>query len=94
MIVHHAFQIHPNDKEQVKRELRKLQAVVARHGGRNFRYYASMTSGSPNRLFIYEIDSFAHFDSLNADPEFRDVKLDALYSDATGTTWGEVSLAP
>jgi len=94
MIVHYAFQIHPNDKEHVKRELRKLESVIGRHGGRNLRYYASMTSGTPNRLFIYEIDSFAHFDTLNADPEFRAVKLDSFYSNATGTIWGEVSLAP
>ena len=93
MIVHHAFQIHPNDKEQAKQELRKLERVVGRHGGRNFRYYASMTSGTPNRLFIYEIDSFAHFDALNKDPEFRAVKLDSLYSDAHGTVWGEIPLS-
>jgi hypothetical protein len=92
MIVHYTFNIHPNDKEQVKRELRKLKAVVERHGGRNFRYYASMTSGTPNRMFIYEIDSFAHFDSLNEDSDFRGVALDSLYSGATGTNWGEVDL--
>lgn len=93
MIVHYMFQIHQKDKEQAKQELRRLEKVVGRHGGRNLRYYASMTSGTPNRLFIYEIDSFAHFDALNADPEFRDIKLDSLYTDAVGTTWGEVSLA-
>ena len=49
-------------------------------------------SSTPNRLFIYEIDSFAHFDALNRDPDFRGVKLDSLYSSATGTTWGEVTL--
>jgi len=86
------FQIHPHDKDQVKSEVRKLKAVVERHGGRNLRYYASMTSGTPNRLFIYEIDSFAHFDSLNADADFRAVKLDSLYTSATGTMWGDVAL--
>jgi quinol monooxygenase YgiN len=90
MIVHYTFHIHPNDKEQVKAELRKLKTVVERHGGRNLRYYASMTSGTPNRMFIYEIDSFAHFDSLNTDPDFRAVRLDSLYSNSTGAIWGEV----
>ncbi len=92
MIVHYTFHIHPKDKEQAKGELRKLRATVERHGGRNFRYYASMASGTPNRLFVYEIDSFAHFDSLNKDPEFRDIKLDSLYSLAVQTIWGEVVL--
>jgi len=92
VIVHHTFHIHPNDKEQAKAELRKVKAIIERHGGRNLRYYASMTSSTPNRLFIYEIDSFAHFDALNKDPDFRAVKLDSLYSNATGTTWGEVAL--
>ena len=92
MIVHHTFHIHPNDKEQAKAELRKVKAIIERHGGRNLRYYASMTSSTPNRLFIYEVDSFAHFDALNKDPDFRAVKLDSLYSNATGTTWGEVTL--
>ncbi len=92
MIVHHTFHIHPDHKEQVKAEVRKLKAVIERHGGRNLRYYASMTSGTPNRLFIYEIESFAHFDALNRDPEFRAIKLDSLYSHATGTIWGEVTV--
>jgi quinol monooxygenase YgiN len=92
MIVHYTFQIHPNDKDQVKAELRKLRTVVERHGGRNLRYYAATTSGTPNRLFIYEIDSFAHFDTLSQDPDFRAVKLDSLYSNATGTMWAEVPL--
>lgn len=92
MIVHHTFHIHPNDKEQAKAELRKVKAIIERHGGRNLRYYASMTSSTPNRLFIYEVDSFAHFDALNKDPDFRAVKLDSLYSNATGTIWGEVTL--
>lgn len=35
---------------------------------------------------------FAHFDTLNKDPEFRAVKLDSLYSGATGTVWGDVQL--
>ena len=92
MIVHYTFQIHPNDKEQVKAELRKLRTVIERHGGRNLRYYAATTSGTPNRLFIYEIDSFAHFDTLSKDPDFHAVKLDSLYSNATGTMWAEVPL--
>ncbi|HLW60915.1 MAG TPA: hypothetical protein VKV57_13475 [bacterium] len=92
MIVHYEFQIHPDHKERAKDELRKLKTIIAKHGGRNFKYYASMTSGTPNRLFIYEIDKLAHFDSLNDDPDFRNVKLDALYTDATGTTWAEVPL--
>ena len=92
MLVHYTFQIHPDHKEKVKEELRKLKAVVQRHGGKNLRYYASMTSGTPNRLFTYEIDSFAHFDRLNADPEFRAVKLDSLYSTATGVIWGDVEI--
>jgi len=91
MIVHYTFQIHPDHKQEVKDELRKLKSAIERHGGRNLRYYASMMSGTPNRLFIYEIDSFAHFDSLNKDPEFRAVKLDSLYSSGTGTIWGEVA---
>jgi quinol monooxygenase YgiN len=92
MIVHYMFHIHPDHKEHAKAELRKLKNVIQKHGGRNLKYYASMTSGTPNRLFIYEIDSFAHFDSLNKDPDFRAVKLDSLYSSATGTIWGEVAL--
>jgi quinol monooxygenase YgiN len=92
MIVHYTFHIHPDHKQEVKDELRKLKSAIEGHGGRNLRYYASMMSGTPNRLFIYEIDSFAHFDSLNKDPKFRAVKLDSLYSDSTGTIWGEVPL--
>jgi quinol monooxygenase YgiN len=92
MIVHYMFHIHPDHKETAKEELRKLKGVIQKHGGRNFKYYASTTSGTPNRLFIYEIDKLAHFDSLSADPAFRAVKLDSLYSSATGTTWAEVPL--
>lgn len=92
MIVHYMFHIHPDQKQQVKDELRALKAVIERHGGRNLRYFASMMSGTPNRLIIYEIESFAHFDALNKDPDFRAVKLDSLYSSATGTIWGEVSI--
>lgn len=92
MIVHYVFQIHPDHKERAKDELRRLKTVVQKHGGRNFKYYASMTSGTPNRLFTYEIDKLAHFDTLNTDPDFRAVKLDSLYTDATGTTWAEVPL--
>ena len=92
MIVHLTFHIHPDYKERAKEELRKLRSVVERHGGKNFRYYASTISGAPNRLFIYDIDSFAHFDALQKDPDFRAVKLDSLYSEATGTTWAEVPL--
>ena len=92
MIMHYAFHTHPDQKQQVKDELRKLESVVERHGGRNLRYYASMTSGAPNRLFVYEIESFAHFDALNKDPDSRAIKLDSLYSSATGTIWGEVSI--
>lgn len=87
MIVHYMFHIHPDHKEKVKEELRKLKVVIQKHGGGNFKYFASMTSGTPNRLFIYEIDKHAHFDSLHTDPEFRAVRLDSLYSSATGTTW-------
>lgn len=92
MLVQYTFHIHPDHKDRAKEELRKLRAVVQRHGGRNFRYFASMSSSTPNRLLVYEVDSFAHFDSLNADPEFRAVKLDSLYTNATGTSWGDVSL--
>ncbi|HEV2282294.1 MAG TPA: hypothetical protein VGX75_07880 [bacterium] len=92
MIVHLSFHIHPEQKERAKEELRKLRSVVERHGGKNFRYYASTISGTPNRLFIYDIESFAHFDTLSQDPDFRAVKLDSLYSDATGTLWAEVPL--
>ncbi|HET7379345.1 MAG TPA: hypothetical protein VFJ24_04815 [Gaiellales bacterium] len=92
MIVHLSFHIHPDKKEQAREELRKLRSVVERHGGKNFRYYASTISGTPNRLFIYDIESFAHFDTLSRDPEFRAVKLDSLYTDATGTMWAEVPL--
>ena len=92
MIVHLSFHIHPDQKERAREELRKLRSVVERHGGKNFRYFASTISGTPNRLFIYDIESFAHFDTLSKDPDFRAVKLDSLYSDATGTTWAEVAL--
>lgn len=92
MIVHLTFHIHPDYKERAKEELRKLRSIVERHGGKNFRYYASTISGTPNRLFIYDIESFAHFDTLQKDPDFRAVKLDSLYSGASGTTWAEVPL--
>jgi hypothetical protein len=92
MIVHFTFHIHPDHKEQAKQELRKLKTVVQKHGGRNFRYFASTTSGMPNRLFIYEIDKLGHFDSLSEDPDYRAVKLDSLYSQCTGTTWADVAL--
>jgi quinol monooxygenase YgiN len=92
VIVHLSFHIHPDKKEQVKEELRKLRSVVERHGGKNFRYYASTISGTPNRLFIYDVDSVAHWDTLSRDPDFRAVKLDSLYTDATGTMWAEVPL--
>ena len=92
MIVHCTFTIHPDHKARVRDELRRLKDVIQKHRGRNFKYYASMTSGTPNRLFVYEIDDFAHFDTLNADPDYRAVKLDSLYSSATGTVWGDVQL--
>jgi len=92
MIVQATFQIHPDNKEKAKVEMRKIKAVVQKHGGRNLRYFASMTSGTPNRMFTYEIDKFAHLDALNADPDYRAVKLDSLYSDATITMWGEVEI--
>ena len=80
------------ERRLVDMNVRKLKTVVQKHGGRNFKYYASMTSGTPNRLFMYEIDKLAHFDTLSTDPDFRAVKLDSLYTDATGTTWAEVPL--
>jgi len=92
MLVHYSFTVRPQDREQVKTQLRRLKAVVERHGGRHFRYYASMTSGHPNRLFTYEIEEFRHFDALNADPEFRAVTLDSFYTDATGLVWGDVEI--
>ncbi len=92
MIVHATFHIHPDNKEKAKAEMRKIKAVIQKHGGRNLRYYASMTSGTPNRLFTYEIDKFAHFDTLNADPDYRAIKLDSFYSDATVSLWGEVDV--
>jgi hypothetical protein len=92
LIVHATFHIHPDHKEKAKAELRKIKAVVQKHGGRNFRYFASMTSQAPNRMFTYEIDKFAHFDTLNTDPEYRAVTLDSLYSDATVTLWGDVDV--
>jgi len=92
VIVHAMFHIHPDNKENAKTEVRKLRAVIQRHGGRNLRYYASMVSGTPNRMFVYEIDKFAHFDTLNTDPDYRAVKLDSLYSDAALTLWGEVEV--
>lgn len=92
MIVHATFHIHPDNKEKAKAEVRKLKAVIQKHGGRNLQYYASMNSATPNRMFIYEIDRFAHFDTLNADPEYRAVRLDSFYSDALQTLWGEVEV--
>jgi len=92
MIVCATFHIHPDNKEHAKAEMRKLKAAVQKHGGRNLRYYASMTSSAPNRMFTYEIDKFAHFDSLNTDPEYRAIKLDSLYSDAAVALWGEVEI--
>ncbi len=92
MLIHYTFHIHPDHKDRAKEELRKLKAVVQRHGGKNFRYFASMTSSTPNRLVVYEVDSFAHFDGLNADPDYRAVKMDSLYTGATATSWGDVPL--
>lgn len=92
MIVHATFHIHPDNKEKAKAEIRRIKDVIGRHGGRNLRYYASMASGTPNRMFVYEIDKFAHFDTLNADPDYRAVKLDSLYSDAAVILWGEVEV--
>jgi len=92
MIVHATFHIHPEKKEQAKEELRKLRAVIQKHGGRNLRYYASMTSSTPNRMFIYEIDKLAHFDTLQTDPDYRGIKLDSLYTDADLTMWADVPL--
>jgi hypothetical protein len=92
MIVQATFHIHPENKEKVKAEMRKLKTVIQKHGGRNFRHFASMTSGTPNRMFTYEVDTFAHFDALNADPDYRAVKLDSFYSDATLTLWGDVDV--
>ena len=92
MIVHATFHVHPDNKANAKAEVRKLKAIIQKHGGRNLRYFASMTSGTPNRMFTYEIDKFAHFDTLNADPEYRAVKLDSFYSDATITLWGDVEV--
>ena len=92
MLVHTTFHIHPDNKEKAKAEVRKLKAVIQKHAGRNLKYYASMTSGSPNRMFTYEIDKFAHFDTLNADPYYRAIKLDSLYSDAAVSLWGEVDV--
>jgi len=92
MIVHVTFHIHPDHKEQAKEEVRKLRAIVQKHGGRNLRYFASTTSSTPNRLFIYEIDKLAHFDSLHGDPDYRAVKLDSLYTHGTSTTWADVAL--
>jgi len=34
----------------------------------------------------------AHRGGGSADPEFRAVKLDSLYPDATGTAWAQVEL--
>lgn len=53
MIVHATFHIHPDHKEQAKAELRKLKAILQKHGARNFRYFASMTSETPSRMFTY-----------------------------------------
>jgi hypothetical protein len=41
--------------------------VIEKHDGGNIKYFASTTSSTPNRLFIYEIDKLAHLDSLNAE---------------------------
>lgn len=92
MIVHATFHIHPDNKEKAKAEIRRIKDVIGRHGGRNLRYYASMASGTPNRLSTRSTNMFAHFDTLNADPDYRAVKLDSLYSDAAVTLWGEVEV--
>ncbi|HEV2358352.1 MAG TPA: hypothetical protein VGZ23_12205 [bacterium] len=92
MIVQAVFHIHPDNKEKAKAEIRKIKAIIAKHGGRNLKYYASVTSETPNRMFVYEVDKLAHFDTLGADPDFRDVKLDSLYADAAMTFWAEVEV--
>lgn len=33
MIVHATFHIHPDNKEKAKAELRKIKAVIQKHGG-------------------------------------------------------------
>jgi len=92
MLVHATFHIHPDHKEQAKSEVRKIKAVIEKHGGRNLKYNVSMTSGTPNRMFTYEIDKFAHLDTLHADPEFRAIKLDSLYTNSAISMWGEVEV--
>ena len=92
MLVQAIFTIHPENKEKAKEELQKAKAVIQMHGGRNLKYYASMTSGTPNRMFTYEIDKFAHFDALNTDKDYQAIKLDYLYSEAVVTIWGEVAI--
>ncbi len=87
-----AFTIHPDNKEKVKEELRKLRSVIEKHGGKNFRYYASMTSETPNRLVVYEFEKFAHLDALTADAHYRAVKLDSLWEGAQTSIWGEVAI--
>jgi len=91
MLVHYTFTVRPQDREQVKAQLRTFKTVVERHGGRHLHYYASMT-GHPNRLVTYEIDEFRHFDALHADPEFRAITLDSVWADATGLVWGAVEI--
>jgi uncharacterized protein (DUF1330 family) len=92
MLMKWVFTIHPDNKEKVREELKKLRTAVEKHGGKNFRYYASTSSSHPNRLVTYEFDTFAHLDSLTADPGYRAVQLDYLWSNVTGHIWAEVSL--
>jgi quinol monooxygenase YgiN len=92
MVIEWAFTIHPEHKEQVREELKKLRSAVEKHGGRNFRYYASANSEHPNRMLTYEFDKFAHLDELATDPGYRAVKLDSLWTNVAGRLWTEVAL--
>jgi uncharacterized protein (DUF1330 family) len=92
MIMEWVFTIDPNSKEKVREELKGLRAAVEKHGGKNFRYYASTSSEHPNRSVTYEFDTFAHLDRLMADPGYRAVKLDYFWSNVTARVWAEVAL--
>jgi len=92
MVMEWAFTIHPDNKEKVREELKKLRTAFEKHGGKNFRYYAATSSDQPNRLVTYEFDTFAHLDKLMADPDYRAVKLDYFWTNVTGRLWTEVPL--
>jgi hypothetical protein len=77
MIVQRTFPVLSNE-ERPRAALQAPKRVLARHEGRNRRYFASINSDTATQLLMYEIDDCRYFDSLHADPESQAVRRAAL----------------